>query len=101
MFPFPKRGAHFQRGKRPYYLQWWKDVLTGSQSEKTGKKSVKSANDAILKLGRLALKGLQQKHVKQTFTKAREYIVFLLWTAPHSPPLPVPDVRGVQETCAR
>lgn len=41
-----------------------------------GKKRVKSANDAILKLGRLALKGLQQKHVKQKFTKARDNFVF-------------------------
>ena len=40
---------------------------------KTGKKHVKSANDAILKLGRLALKGLQQKQFKQIFTKVSDY----------------------------
>ena len=36
---------------------------------KTGKRRTKSAVDAILRLGRLALKGLQRDHYQQTFTK--------------------------------
>ena len=45
---------------------------------KTGKKRIDGATDAILKLGRLALKGLQRDRHQQAFTKVNKSTTFHL-----------------------